>query len=572
MIRSISLNSYWKFVIDKNDEGNSNKWFDHIPDNAEDIWVPSCWNDLREELTYYEGIAWYYKELVIEKHEDVKRNVLFFYGVNYKCDVWVNGKLAGSHVGGFTPFEIDVTDLIEYDAKNLIAVRVDNTATKFTVPPQGVDWFNYGGIYRDVCLYGTGETWLDDVAVITKPDGHVKIKTEIGNFIPGEACEADICVINPETHQTVYSGSHAVSSKNNVFELYIKDARPWSLEDPFMYKFSITLRKNKRMVDTWKHKIGLREFSIKDRKILLNGKPVMLRGYSKHEEYPMLGRTFCYDIVRKDYEICKQGNANFVRMCHYPHHPKEYEIASEMGFLVIAEVPNVNFIKAHFENEDVCQNAVNQLKEMMKYYRNETCIAFWSLFIECTTDGEISVDFVSNYIKLAKELDPTRFTIHASITPLDDKTYQFFDVVGVNYWKGWYYGDTTESGSSLLDRIAAKYPDKPIIMTSGGWEGIPNFHSYRALSHWSEELQAEYLDKLTRMYISKDYIVGEIIWTFNDFKVQPWLEQGKDYTKTWWTLRPMNMNFKGVVDLYRRPKLSYYRLAETFKLWDEKLK
>lgn len=282
----------------------------------------------------------------------------------------------------------------------------------------------------------------------------------------------------------------------------------------------------------------------------------------------MHGRTFSRDIVRKDYETCKMGNANFARLCHYPHDLREYGIASEMGFVVIAEVPNVNFKKAQFLNKDLLDLAVNQLKETIKYYKNETCIMFWSLFIECKTYEDAAVEFVPKYIKLAKELDSTRFSIHASDIPEEDRTFEYFDVVGVNYWFGWYKGQKLKDGSALLDRIAARYPDKPMVMTSGGWEGIYGFHSYKAKMHWSEEMQSEYLEALTEMYIGKDYIVGEILWTFNDFRVSPWVINNSAK----WPERPMELNHKGVVDYYRRPKLAYYKLQETFKKWDIKCK
>lgn len=571
MINSISLNSYWKFIIDEYNEGNNKNWYGQIPAGAENIWVPSCWNELREELFHYEGVAWYFKEFIISNIADIKRNTLFFNGVNYKCEIWLNGKFAGSHTGGFTPFEIDITGMIEYDKKNLIVIRVDSSKDKFTIPPAGVDWFNYGGIFRDVYLNGTGESWIDDVTVITKMDGEIKISLDTGNYYANEDFSIDITVNDNEKICEVYRFTKKIDAKISYFNFNIVDARLWSLEDAFLYDFVIKLKRNNKVQDIWEHRIGVREFLVKDRKVLLNGKPVMLRGYSKHEEYPMLGSTFSFDIVRKDYQICKQGNSNFLRLCHYPHHPKEYEIASESGFLVIAEVPNVNLTKEHFMQSDVRKNSVNQMKEMIKYYKNETCIAFWSLFIECSTDEEESIEFVTEYIKTVKDLDPTRLTIHASIKPVTDKTYNYFDVVGVNYWTGWYNGEKIEDGSRMLDEIAQRYPEKPFIMTSGGWEGIPGFHSYKAQTKWSEESQADYLEKLTEMYLSKDYIIGMIIWTFNDFRVMPWLLPEKDWFQGHWTIRPMEMNFKGVLDFYRRPKLAYYRLQETFKKWDNKL-
>jgi len=150
MLNSMSLNSYWRFITDENNKGLALSWNREIPQDAGNIPVPSCWNEWKEEMRNYDSVAWYFKEIVINKHRDIERNVLMFYGVNYSCDVWINGEFAGNHTGGFTPFEFDITRLIKFGERNLISVRVDSRLSKFTVPPMGVDWYNYGGIFRDV--------------------------------------------------------------------------------------------------------------------------------------------------------------------------------------------------------------------------------------------------------------------------------------------------------------------------------------------------------------------------------------------------------------------------------------
>lgn len=514
MIEQKSLNSYWKFAIDKEDEGKPGEWYKCMPEFLSDIWVPSCWNECKEEWFHYEGVAWYFKKFLYKHNDEIKRNTLFFYGVNYSCEIWLNGSYAGAHTGGFTPFEIEVSELIKKDEENYIAIRVDSTINDTTVPPIGVDWFNYGGIFREVYLNGTGESWLDDVLVLTKINGDVDIKLQLGNYANQEGDQLHILVDHDEMACPFIDSYENIAACCTNISLHLDNAKLWSPETPFLYKFKLELIRKGSTLDRWEHKIGIREFSIENRRILLNQKPIMLKGYSKHEEYPMQARTFSYDIVRKDYELCKKGNANFVRLCHYPHHLSEYEIASEMGFIVMAEVPNVNFTRKQFENKKLLQNSINQAKEVLKYYKNETCIMFWSLFIECRTNEDSAVEFVPEYIKLFKQTDPTRFTIHASVIPAEDRTYDYFDIVGINYWSGWYYGETIEAGSSYLDKIAERYPDKPVVITSGGWEGVYGFHSYKKNEKWSEEEQAEYLEELTKMYISKDYIVGEIVWTF----------------------------------------------------------
>ena len=566
MLKEVSLNSYWEFKLDRKNEGLGNEWYTAIPDNADNIWVPSCWNESDEELFDYEGVAWYFRKFIFKEIQDVKRYVLFFYGVNYKCDIWLNGKAVGSHTGGFTPFEIDITESLVIDGENLIAVRVDSEINNMTSPPIGVDWFNYGGIYRDVSIMGTGESWLEDVTVVTKMNGEVAVTIDIGNFTAAGDYSVNLTVDDKDRMEAVYDVTEKITCGKKAICLGVENPKLWSPDSPFLYDFKICLKKNDKPMDYWTHRIGIREFSISNRKVLLNGEVIYLRGYSKHEEYPVTGRTFSDDIVRRDYDLCKKGSANFLRLCHYPHHLKEYEIASETGFLVIAEVPNVNFKKEQFQNPELLELANKQMQDTIKYYKNETCIMFWSLFIECKTYEDAAVDFVPKYIKLAKAMDPTRFVVHASDIPTEDRTYEYFDVVGINYWLGWYNGHTIEDGSLLLDRIAARYPEKPVLMTSGGWEGMYGQHSRKARIKWSEESQADYLESLIDLYVSKDYIIGQIVWTFNDFRVSSWLIDGEAK----WPSRPMGINHKGVLDFYRRPKLSYYRLQEAFKKWDEK--
>jgi beta-glucuronidase len=571
MLFSESLRSYWQFITDEHDSGLKKQWCTAIPGGTRDIWIPSCWNELDEDLHHYDGVAWYFKEFTVPRSPDINRYTLFFNAVNYKCDVWVNGFHAASHVGGFTPFEVDISAYLGIDTRTLLSVRVDSRIDSMTVPPKGVDWFNYGGIYRDVCLQGTGTTWIDDVFVIPRIDGRVTVVVDIGNMAEHEPLSLDISVMNRDEKKEVHRDSIGNLQKKNQLQFHIDNPNLWSPESPFMYDFNLDLHAGGKLQDRWSHRIGIREFAVQGRQLLLNGKPLMLRGYSKHEEYPMLGRSFSPEIVRKDYELCKQGNCNFLRLGHYPHHLAEYLVASEAGFIIMAETPNVNLQARHFENEDVMANSINQMKEMIRYYKNETCIFLWSLFIECETTHESARKIVSDYVKLVKELDPTRFTIHASIFPLNDPTYDCFDIIGVNYWRGWYNGESIEEGSRFFDKIADLYPEKPIVVTSGGWEGIPSFHSYRAGTKWSEESQADYLDELTQMFISKDYLSGQIIWTFNDFRIDPSIEIEGNWLSSGWVMRPMEMNFKGVLDLYRRPKLSYYRLKETFKGWERKL-
>ena len=275
MLQSISLNSYWKFRTDREDAGLGKNWNNHVPEHTEEIQVPSCWNEMKEDMLHYDGVAWYFKEFFFKK-DSSKRCTLFFHGVNYKCDIWLNGSVAGSHTGGFTPFELDITSLLN-DGNNLLAVRVDSRIGKYTIPPAGVDWFNYGGIYRDVCLNMTGESWIEDVTVKTFMDGRVEIALQAGNFKSSEPFTASISIADRVRGEFLFSAEKCLRSPREIYDIKLEDPKLWSPQSPFLYDFKIELHKNGRAMDTWEHRIGVRELSIKDRKVLLNGKPILLR-------------------------------------------------------------------------------------------------------------------------------------------------------------------------------------------------------------------------------------------------------------------------------------------------------
>ena len=572
MLSEKSLNSYWNFATDAGERGLGLGWNRTVPECVQEILVPSCWNEWKEEMREYDGVAWYFREFHILKDPNIHRHTLLFYGVNYRCEVWVNGISAGGHVGGFAPFEIDISRLVKFDTANLVVIRVDSRLNASSVPPIGVDWYNYGGVYRDVILGGYGTGFFEDITVRTKMSGEIGIALETGGYDSMAENTVDICVCESRSGISVFEKSFQLNSKSDGLSFRLNNPKLWSLEKPQLYDFTLTLMTNGKESDIWRHKIGVREISVKDRRIFINNEPVILRGYSKHEEYPMYARSFVKEIVQKDYDLMRQGGCNFVRMVHYPHHPMEYDIASETGFAVIAETPNVNFTAAFFADGEVRKNSLNQLYELIRHYKNHACILFWSLFIECAADSDEAVKFISECINTVKTVDPSRLTIHASNRPREDRCLGFFDVMGINYWNGWYNGETLDEGSALLDELASLFPEKPIIITSGGWEGMPGLHAYRGELKWSEESQANYLDGLTRMYQSKDYIAGQISWTFNDFRVMPWIDPGKKWPCGWWTQRPAEMNFKGVLDYYRRPKLAYYRMQEAFNRWKDVFK
>ena len=194
---------------------------------------------------------------------------------------------------------------------------------------------------------------------------------------------------------------------------------------------------------------------------------------------------------------------------------------------------------------------------------------FWSLFIECETDLVSTRGFVKAMVDATRELDDTRLVVMASNRPLTDVSYDLFDVVGVNYWSGWYEGESIPDGIHFLATMARKYPNKPLLITSHGWEGWFGERRAQEKTPWSEDLQADYLTKIADIYMSYKNIVGEIVWTFSDFRVSNWNDVSIQEQNLAYLGRPLLVNHKGMVDYYRRPKIAYFSMKEKFAEWQQ---
>ena len=291
----------------------------------------------------------------------------------------------------------------------------------------------------------------------------------------------------------------------------------------YLYKLHLELFDTDGYVcDNIEKRFGVREFGVAGQKVLLNGEEVKLVGCAKHDEYPLTGRTVTREQLMKDYDLLRQMNANFVRLSHYPHNQLEHEVLDELGMVAISEIPLVYLHEAQMTSPEMLSKGSQMLAEMIRAEKNTTSIMFWSLFIECETHLPATREFVKAMVELTRALDDTRLVGMASIRPLTDVTYDLFDIVGVNYWEGWYGGASIDEGIKFLTTMAQRYPNKPLLITSHGWEGLYGERSYVEKTPWSEDLQSDYLSKIADVYMSFKNIIGEIVWTFADFRVSDW--------------------------------------------------
>ncbi|MCI0477964.1 MAG: hypothetical protein L0Y55_17110, partial [Anaerolineales bacterium] len=280
------------------------------------------------------------------------------------------------------------------------------------------------------------------------------------------------------------------------------------------------------------------------------------------------GRTVTREQLIADYNLYRRMNANFVRLCHYPHNRLEHELLNELGIVSMAEIPLVFLHEPQMTNDAMLEKAKRVIDEIVRAEKNETNILFWSLFVECDTHLPTTKQFVREIIEHIKARDDTRILVMASIRPLEDVTYDYFDVIGVNYWEGWYRNAPIEQCVEWLTALAHRFPDKPFLITSHGWEGLYGFRSPEERVRWSEDLQADYLSRLADIFMRFPSIVGEIVWTFADFRVSDWVDSAHPTLyRPRYLERPEQINHKGMVDFYRRPKQAYFVLREKFAQW-----
>ena len=457
--------------------------------------VPGDWNSQDPRLLLYEGTLWYQRNF--EAHPVAgRRTFLHFGAANYEAQVWVNGEAAGGHMGGFTPFDLDVTAALR-DGQNVVVVCVDDTRRRDGVPALDTDWWNYGGLTRDVLLVDVPGSFLCDYRI----------------GLEGVEVQVD----GPELRQRVH-----VAIGGNELELET-DAEGrariplsfaperWSPENPHLY--DVTLTCNGEVV---RDRIGFRTIGTRGHEILLNGEPIFLRGISIHEEAPLRsGRAHGPDDARLLLRWAQELGCNFVRLSHYPHDESMARMADELGLLVWEEIPV--YWEIEWESPVALECATNQLSELILRDRNRASIAFWSLANE-TLPKPARLEFLRSLAQTARALDPTRLLTTALLTMpnkenrmrIDDELGEIVDVLAVNEYFGWYYGEP----EGVVWETAF---EKPLVMSELGADALAGHHG-DASERYTEEFQARFYERQIAMLETIPFLRGLSPWILQDFR------------------------------------------------------
>ncbi|UTN03958.1 beta-glucuronidase [Flavobacterium bizetiae] len=524
---NITLNGKWSYIVDPLENGyydyrlmpfKNNGFFENKKFNTTDLTeynfatsatmdIPSDWNSKDERLFFYEGTVWFEKDFNYKKSSQTK-GILHFGAVNYDAKVYVNGKLAGSHVGGYTPFNFDVTDLL-VDGNNFVVVKVDNKRHKDSVPTVNMDWWNYGGITRDVTLAQVPNTYIEDYLVQldkkdrTKISGWVKLNSETAN--------QSVSITIPELK---IKKSITTDAKGMAYFEIKTNPVLWTPEKPKLYDVTID-KADESIAD----KIGFRTIETKGKEILLNGKKVFLRGISIHEEAPFRsGRGWSTEDAVTLLTWAKELGCNYVRLAHYPHNENMVREAEKMGLMIWSEVPVYWTIS--WTNPDTYANAERQLHDMIYRDKNRCGIVIWSIANE-TPHGDDRDIFLSKLAKYARTQDNSRLISMAmevtkspnNVNTLHDNMNEYVDIVSFNQYLGWYRG-TNESCKDMQWIIPY---NKPVIISEFGGEALQGLHGDKT-QRWNEEYQEELYVQNTQMFNRIEGLAGVSPWILVDFR------------------------------------------------------
>ena len=522
----VSLNGDWNYFVDVQEQGyydyrmQPTRWgyfqnakpkhpsdlIEYDFDASPTMHVPGDWNTQDERLFFYEGTVWLKRDFDYTPHE-AQRALLYFGAVNYDAIVFVNGKKCGRHLGGFTAFCYDVTDLL-HEGKNFVIVKVDNKRHADNVPTRIFDWWNYGGITRDVLLLSVGETYIDDYSLQLCKGNMRMLNFNVSLNQPKAGETITLNIPELKIRKTVTTDEKGQAS------LTIK-AKPqlWSPDSPKLYNVEI-IRGDEQIND----EIGFRTIETRGRQLLLNGQPIFLRGVCAHEETAYTNRR-CNSAEDADTLLAwaRDLGCNFMRLAHYPHNEHAVREAEKQGILLWSEIPVYWTIA--WGNADTYANAERQLCDMIRRDKNRAAVIIWSLANE-TPHSNARDAFLSRLATKARQQDNTRLLSMAMevtsasnyVNRLQDNMNKYVDVISFNQYVGWYR-DVNDA-----PRMTWEIPyEKPVIISEFGGGAKAGLHGDKG-QRWTEEFQENLYRENLAMLEKIEGLSGTCPWVLKDFR------------------------------------------------------
>lgn len=518
------LNGKWNAIIDPYQQGRKTAIYRNraLKDKADfkeyafegglRLNVPSDWNSQIPELKYYEGTMWYARKFEINKKSD-ENLFLYFGAVNYRCRVYLNGTLIGSHEGGFTPFQFNVTNVVK-EGGNFLAVEVDNTRTADAIPALSFDWWNYGGITRDVMLVHTPKNYIRDYFIqLDKYDSdrvHAEVQLSAQNA--GQLVKIEI----PELKIANKVFTDGTGLAKATFR--VRNLERWSPQAPKLYQVIVSSE-----VDEVKENIGFRNLYVKNTQIYLNDSPVFMKSIGLHEEISQRqGRAYSEQDAIALLSEAKGLGVNMIRLAHYPQNEYIVRLAEQMGLMLWEEIPVWQGID--FKDSSTRLKAQRMYTEMLLRDRNRCALTFWGVANE-TAPSESRNAFLKSLVELCHKMDTTRLITAAFDLPklnsetnafeMEDDFIENLDVVSINKYMGWYHR-WPMSPSEIRWNVAL---DKPLIFSEFGGEALYGQSGDSIVtSSWSEEYQEKLYKDNLEMFKYIPNLAGISPWILFDFR------------------------------------------------------
>jgi beta-glucuronidase len=577
----LRLDGLWRFRFDPGGQGGTDRWWAAPLPGRREMPVPASYNDLVTDPAEREfvGDVWYQRDVWVPGSWEGRRIVLRCDAATHHGTLWAGDTQVAEHTGGYTPFEADVTALVTFGEPLRVTVRVNNELTMGTIPPGVIsdrpgghraqryfhDFYNYAGLHRSVWLYATPPSYLDGVTVTTEfyPEsgaGLVRYQAEVIDDRGAYGTALTSAVLRDA------AGAVVARATGPAGELAVPDARPWQPGDPYLYRLDLAHGQ-----DEYALPVGIRTVRVAADQLLLNGRPIRLRGFGMHEDGALRGKGHDDARMVRDFALLDWIGANSFRTSHYPYAEEVLDYADRQGLLVIGETPAVglHLSLGHMGDPgaqtfgpdrigaDAAAAHQAAVTELITRDRNHPCVIAWSIANEPDSAEAASRDYFKPLVASARELDPTRplcFANVATAPPEADVVTDLFDLICVNRYFGWYVdtGDLAAAERDLEDELRAwARHGKPIVVTEFGADALAGLHALPA-TIWSEDYQVALIAASLRVFRRIPEVIGEHVWNFADFATAQAVH------------RPGG-NHKGVFTRDRQPKAAAWLLREMWR-------
>lgn len=516
--------------------------------------VPGCWEN-HPLFADYRGEGIYRKTFQAQGNVRIECK-----GVSHTATVYLDGHEIGHHYNAYTPFSVVVSDL--EPGRHMLEIKADNRFHKDSALHVPNDYMSYGGISRGVVVEELSDLYLEYVHVKTYRENeqwHVQVKAAVNVLKVGQNDEEDI-TIQGKIKDTAFEWKLADTAKKHYefcTDLKINGIEEWSPETPVLYQVELQMLREDEVIDDLIERFGFREICVQGKYVLLNGKKLRIKGVCRHEDHPDYGCALPYQTIYNDLVLIRQMGANSIRTAHYPNDEIFLDLCDELGILVWEENHARGLEEDRMKHPLFEEQAEQVIREMIFYHYNHPSIFIWGILNECASETLFGRSCYEKQFRLIREMDDSRPCTFASCKFFGDICFDLPDVISCNLYPRWYVDKPVRDYlNEVYDWIVedGNGKGKPFIVSeigAGGLYGCRNAYHGK----WTEEYQADALSEQVSECLKFSESMGVYIWQFCDVRV----------SSEWFAGRPREMNNKGVVDEYRRPKAAYGRVKEIFE-------